>query len=91
MTLKAVRFTSPPKERAQLEKGREGGGVGQSLAATRENSSPGHRASNGNLDEIANKTENTENTVFQSLRKCSKKKRTVDCMRDTGPSVGRSK
>lgn len=37
MALKAIR---PPKERAQVEKGRTGGGGGQNPAATQDKASP---------------------------------------------------
>ncbi len=68
MTLKAMGFISPPKERAQIKKGRERGGVGQSPAKTQEKSSPGGRASSSNFEEVANGTGNTENAMFQNLR-----------------------
>lgn len=67
MALEGTRFKAHPK-REHRQKGREGGGGGQSPAATKEKSSPGGRASHSNLDEAANETENTEDVVFQNLR-----------------------
>ena len=44
-----------PTEKERTERGRGGGGVGQSYGATQEKSSPGCRVSNGNLDDMASK------------------------------------